>query len=233
MIENWVLPERGRWWLCSLWDMTSKVTLHHFWNICVTGQAYSSWEGIAQGISPNKWIPQWILTGKNHKGPSWRLAATVHPLVSSDLYNLCYFLFLSLFSLFRATPAAHGSSRLGVQLELQLLATATATALWDLSHVCDLRHSSRQCRILNPLRKVRNQTCVLMDTSWVRYHWATMGTPLCYFQVASHMRNAPKQFYPITTSAGNLGHHHVNEIKVQVKVFRSDSLRFSVWRYVN
>ena len=37
--------------------------------------------------------------------------------------------------------------RLGVQLELQLLAYATATAMQDPSHICNQHHSSRQCRI--------------------------------------------------------------------------------------
>ena len=54
--------------------------------------------------------------------------------------------------------------RLGAKLELQLLAYTTATATWDLSHVCNLHHSSRQRRILNPLSKGRNQTCILKST---------------------------------------------------------------------
>ena len=37
----------------------------------------------------------------------------------------------------------------------------------DLSCVCDLYHSSRQHQILNPLSETRDQTCILMDTSWV------------------------------------------------------------------
>ena len=53
--------------------------------------------------------------------------------------------------------------RLGVELELQLLAYAMATE--DLSHVCDLHHSSQQCQILNTLNKARDGTCVLKDTS--------------------------------------------------------------------
>ena len=57
--------------------------------------------------------------------------------------------------------------RLGVELELQLLATARATARQDLSHVYDLCHSSQQCQILNPLSEVRDRTCILMDASWV------------------------------------------------------------------
>ena len=56
--------------------------------------------------------------------------------------------------------------RLGVKLELQLLAYATATATRDPSHICNLHHSSWQRQILNPLSKARDQAQVLMDTSW-------------------------------------------------------------------
>ena len=40
--------------------------------------------------------------------------------------------------------------RLGGELELQLPANATATATWDLSHLCDPHNKSRQHWILNP-----------------------------------------------------------------------------------
>ena len=60
--------------------------------------------------------------------------------------------------------------RLGVQSELQLLAYAIATAMWDLSHICDLYHSLQHCQVLNPLNEARDQTQVLMDSSWVHYH---------------------------------------------------------------
>ena len=66
--------------------------------------------------------------------------------------------------------------RPGVESELQLPATATATP--DLSHICDQHCSSWQCRILiNPQSGARDWTYILMDTSCIRYHWATMGTP--------------------------------------------------------
>ena len=44
--------------------------------------------------------------------------------------------------------------RLGVKLEFYL--PATATAMWNLSHVCDLHHSSWQCWVLNPLSEARD-----------------------------------------------------------------------------
>ena len=67
--------------------------------------------------------------------------------------------------------------RLGVKSELQLLVYTTATARCDLSCVCDLHHSSRQHQVLNPLIEARDGTHILTDTSLVRYHGATVGTP--------------------------------------------------------
>ena len=57
--------------------------------------------------------------------------------------------------------------RLGLELELKLL--AYTTAMPDLSHVCNLHYCSPQCQILNPLSEAGDQTCVLMDTSWARH----------------------------------------------------------------
>ena len=59
--------------------------------------------------------------------------------------------------------------RLGVELELQLLAYTTATPLPYSSHVCVLHCSSQQPQILNPLSGARDLACILMDTSLVGY----------------------------------------------------------------
>ena len=48
--------------------------------------------------------------------------------------------------------------RLGVESELQLPAYSTATAGPDLSHICDLHHSSWQPWILSSLSEARNRT---------------------------------------------------------------------------
>ena len=50
-----------------------------------------------------------------------------------------------------------------------------------LSHICDLHHSSWQCRILNPLCKARDQTHIPMDIRWTGFHCTTTGTPLWVF----------------------------------------------------
>ena len=57
--------------------------------------------------------------------------------------------------------------RLRVESELQLPAYTIATAMQDLSRVCNLHHGSRQHRILNPLSEARDRTCVFMDPSRV------------------------------------------------------------------
>ena len=75
-----------------------------------------------------------------------------------------YASFFLFFCLFRATLVAYGRRRLGVILELLLLAYTTATATPDPSLVGNLRCSSQQCWILNPLSEARDQTRVLMDT---------------------------------------------------------------------
>ena len=67
--------------------------------------------------------------------------------------------------------------RLGVQVDLQLPACATATATWGPSHIFNLPHSSRQHQVLNPLIEARDQTHNLM----VRFCCATTGTPKHYF----------------------------------------------------
>ena len=55
--------------------------------------------------------------------------------------------------------------------QYRILATSstytTATASPDLSHMCNLHHSSWQYQILSPLTEARDQACVLTDTSWV------------------------------------------------------------------
>ena len=95
------------------------------------------------------------------------------------LLILLSFICLHFFKLFLGPHLQHMEApRLGVESELQLQAYATHTATPDLSCICDLHHSSWQCWIFNPLSRARDQILVLMYTSQVHYHWATMGTHL-------------------------------------------------------
>ena len=61
------------------------------------------------------------------------------------------------------------SPRLGVKSDLLLLAHTTATAMLDLSCVCNPYHGSQYCWILNLLSEARDQTCVLINTSQIRF----------------------------------------------------------------
>ena len=114
----------------------------------------------------------------------------------------CFFIFFS-FLLFRATPVAYGSSRARGQIRTvaaglhhRYSTAGSEPSLWP---------TPRQRQIPNmvtvmtgddthinfifsflflalfptclPLSEVRNQTRILMDTSWICFHWATMRTP--------------------------------------------------------
>ena len=67
--------------------------------------------------------------------------------------------------------------RLGVQSKLLLPAYTRATATPDPSCVFNPHHSSRQCRILNPLSEARDRTHNLMVPSRIPFHCAMTGTP--------------------------------------------------------
>jgi len=73
-----------------------------------------------------------------------------------------FFFFFCLLSFLGLPPWHMEVPRLGVKLELLLPAYTRATAMPDLSHVCDLHHSSWYHRILNPLSKARDRTLNLM-----------------------------------------------------------------------
>ena len=81
-------------------------------------------------------------------------------------FNFCLFFFF--FPPSGPHPRHMGVPRLGIQLELQLLVYATATP--DPSRVCNLRHTSWQCWIVNPLSEARDRTRVVVKTSQVHYH---------------------------------------------------------------
>ena len=72
---------------------------------------------------------------------------------------------------------------LGVELEMQLPACTTATATPDSRRICSLHHSLWQCQILNPLSEARAPTSILMDTSWIHFHYATTGNPLYFLYI--------------------------------------------------
>ena len=93
---------------------------------------------------------------------------------TSDYGLFIYFVILGLHLWHMEVP------RLGVKSELELLAHTTAT-MRDLSHICDLHHSSWQCQILNQLSEARIWTCVLMDTSQVHYAEPWWELCLIYF----------------------------------------------------
>ena len=79
-------------------------------------------------------------------------------------YSFFLSFFLFVFCIFRAAPVAYGGSQARGRIRAAdaSLHYTTATATPDLSHVCNLHHSSRQRWILNPLSKAKIEP----TTSW-------------------------------------------------------------------
>ena len=75
--------------------------------------------------------------------------------LKSIFFLFSFFFFLGSNSQHREVP------KLGIKLELQLPAYTIAAATPDLSCICDLDCSSRQCQILNPLSRARDWTHIL------------------------------------------------------------------------
>ena len=91
----------------------------------------SSWQGLAYMMS--------VLLYRARAGTGVVLLFYLGPYL--------LFLFIYLFSLFGGGCPWHMEvPRLKFKSELQLQATVTAT--WDLSHICNVHHSSQQCWIL-------------------------------------------------------------------------------------
>ena len=111
---------------------------------------------------------------------------------------IAYPLFYLSFVLLGLHPWHMEVPRLGVELELKLLAYTTATAMPDPSHICNLLHSSWQSWVLNPLIEVRDRTCDLMVPSRIHFRCTTTGTPLLIHSVCNslHLLTSNSLFIP-------------------------------------
>ena len=70
-----------------------------------------------------------------------------------------------MFFVFMATPVTCGSSWARAWTGAAAGAYATATVTSDLSHICDLQQSLRQCQVLNPLSQTTDRTRILTETA--------------------------------------------------------------------
>ena len=93
--------------------------------------------------------------------------------------NIHSIFFLPFFGLFRA----YGGSQARGLIRATAAGLTTATAMPDLSCICDLHQSSQQCWILNPLIEASDRTCNLMVPSWICFHFTMTGTPLSFQEV--------------------------------------------------
>ena len=126
------------------------------------------------GIKP---VSSWILVGLATTEPQRELPQTNNFSLLVLFFFLSFLPFLGLHLWHMKVP------RPGVESEPQLPVFATVTTMQDLSHVCNLHHSSWQQQILNPLSEARDQTCNLMVPSQIRFCCTMTGTPPLFFLI--------------------------------------------------
>ena len=130
---------------------------------------------IFYGLIPSIWkFSGW---GLNLRLWSQILNPLYHSRNSGNLFLIFILVFIYFFAFLGPYPQHMEMPRLGVESELLLLPYARDTATPDLSHICNLHHSSWQRQVLNPLSGARDPTLIFMHTSQVHYHWATTETP--------------------------------------------------------
>ena len=100
----------------------------------------------------------------------WSTGNSATVLLSGPLLLLFFFLLLSGLHLWHLEIP-----RLGLNQSSSCLPKPQPEQR-DLSCICDPYSSSWQFGVLNPRIEATDWTHVLLDTSWVHYHWATRGT---------------------------------------------------------
>ena len=97
----------------------------------------------------------------------------------------------SFFSLFRATSAVYGSSHARGQVAATAASLCQSHSNAGPSYICNIYHSSRQCRILNPLRKARDWTHILRDISHALNLLSHNGSSLFCFLLLLFLKPGP------------------------------------------
>ena len=101
-----------------------------------------------------------------------------------DFFLFCFVLFC----LFRATPAAYGGSQ--ARDRIRTVATGLCHSHSNIRSEWHLRRTSQLMATPDPqpLKKTRDQTCVLMDTSQIRYHWGMTETHILYAVIFQQLK---------------------------------------------
>ena len=96
----------------------------------------------------------------------------VRPSQKQLFHNwLKYFFSFFFLNLFRAAPVAYGSSQARGPIR-----AAVASLHHSHSNARSKPHLWPTLQLMAMLSEARDWTCILMDTSWVRYRWAPRGT---------------------------------------------------------
>ena len=139
---EWKLQPSANTTASAMPDLSSVCDLYH-----------SLWQGwILNPLIRARDQTSWILVGFVSAEPQGELLfiLTFYYFILFYFILFYFILFYFILSFVFLGPYLQRMEvpRLGVESELHLPAYATAMATQDLSRVCDLHHSSRQCRII-------------------------------------------------------------------------------------
>ena len=126
-------------------------TLNHYIELSFRIRPYTGWKLLGVKSTLNSETRE---EEKRRFSKSGRRRESQQRFGSKPLHTL-FFLNCYLFIFLRVKVQHAEVPRLGVELELQLLADTTARATRDPSCICNIHHSSWQCQIFNPLNEAR------------------------------------------------------------------------------
>ena len=126
----------------------------HTWSLFKVRTSVPKDRQIRKPLKETNWYRKWLnMTAIKY--------CDYHVVAGNLKWNFWGFFVFFFFGLFRATlPAAYGGSQ-AAQIWASSATYTTLTAT----------------QLLNLLSEARDQTCILMDTSQICFHWATTGTP--------------------------------------------------------
>ena len=160
-----------------------------------------------------------VLNNQTHIGRTLSFSLDLYPIYKHSISMFSITIPYAFFLRFSGPhPWYMEVPRLGVKLELQLLAFTTAIATQDPSHGL---WPMWQCQITDPLSEDRDGTCSFMDTSQIHFCCATTATPYSLFIARGylHSKRSPHRNKWMHFASFRTQHHFPDRLSLMLDIF--------------